>query len=138
MGMEKGLGLTLDFEPYILRPCQEKLKALVLRTEGLALKGQAIPREVASLLGLWTWIMLLNRPALSIPDKIFKWLHSFDETEETKIQMIWGTVRSEMMAMASLSVYFESRLETPWWSQVYMTRRTRASGPSSRTAPSTR
>lgn len=119
LGMEKGLGLTITEFPHTLKVSGEKMRDLVLATEAFALEDWVRPAIVSTLMGLWTWAMLVVRPALSIPDKVFAWLSSSESLK--KPRKMWKSVKEELMALAAMSVYMRVDLTIPWWPKAYMT-----------------
>ena len=94
---------------------------VVLATAGLGLMDKARPRTVASLLGCWTWMMMVARPAFAILDATYRWIQSFEDDEMDHPQPLWKSVRDELRALSVLSIFFEVNLETEWHEQVYMT-----------------
>ena len=119
LGMRKGLGLTITEFPRTLKVSEEKMRDLVLATEALALEDWVRPATVSTLMGLWTWAMLVVRPALSIPDKAFAWLSSSESLK--KPRKMWKSVKEELMALAAMSIYMRVDLTIPWWPKAYIT-----------------
>eukprot|EP00959_Pyramimonas_sp_CCMP1952_P390270 8178034-Pyramimonas_sp.AAC.1 len=65
--------------------------------------------------------MMVFRPSFAILDATYRWLREFTEEESVVPHRLPEEVRSELRAVASLSVYMESNLEMGWWPRAYMT-----------------
>eukprot|EP00972_Heterocapsa_arctica_P046992 6934616-Heterocapsa_arctica.AAC.1 len=87
IGMEKGLGMTITQYPHVLKVSRAKLKDMVLAPEAVVREDWVRPGLIATLMGLWTWAMLLARPSLSIPDTVFKWMSSAESL--AKPRKLW-------------------------------------------------
>ena len=69
-GLSAGVGLTIPAaRPYVLRVQSKKLAELILATEALILEEVALPSVMASLVGHWTWTMMVFRPSFAILDE---------------------------------------------------------------------
>ena len=121
-GLAGGLGLTIpSSRPYTLRVQTKKFSELVLATEALILEEVACPSVLASLVGHWTWTMMVFRPAFAILDETYRWIREYEEEEACVPHRIPTVVKHELSAVAALSIYMESDLEAPWWPRAYMT-----------------
>ena len=56
------LGLSIVGRPYRLEVHIDRTKQIVLATEALLLRREARPSAVASLLGCWTWALMVSPP----------------------------------------------------------------------------
>ena len=92
-----------------------------MATDALILKDSVAPAMLASLVGHWTWTMMAFRPAFAILDETYRWLRLDDMAESVVPHRLPSVVKSELAAVASLSIYMESDLEAPWWPRAYMT-----------------
>ena len=93
--------------PYQAHIIEEKRKRAVL-TESLEFEDMVAPMVLEVLMGWWTWAMLLFRPALAIPNAVYHLIHSAS-SRRTPWRM-WNTFKWELMAIASLSVFFTADL----------------------------
>ena len=64
---------------------------------------------------------MVFRPSFAILDATYKWLRLYDEQESAIPHRLPEEVRSELRAVAALSIYMESNLESSWWPRAYMT-----------------
>lgn len=76
-----------------------KLQSLRALTLALLRRGECTGRELAGLLGRWTWAMLVCRPALSI----FSAVYRFVVVAGTHLFRLWPSVRRELGAAAALA-----------------------------------
>ena len=85
----------------LLRPQREKLWRLLTRTMALLSQSTAEPRQLASIVGLWTWICLPARLHLSIFNTVYAWLGRYAEWNSGVPRSggpapIWESVRNEL------------------------------------------
>jgi len=92
-----GLLFTGHNHTYGLAP--GKLEALVSDTWDLIDRRQCTGTQLASIVGKWTWAALVNRPALSVFNAVYR----FVQTADWRLFEIWPSVRKELITMASLA-----------------------------------
>ena len=102
-----GIALTLDAR---LMPSPETVRKLEGQTRYLLRQHGVSPRQVGSVLGRWIWVMLLNRPLLSVFDEVF----SFVRTASAKRRRMPGPVRLELQAALALLPGLVFDLTTPY------------------------
>jgi len=76
-----------------------KLARLVNDTLYLLDSGVATGDEMRSLLGHWTWALLVRRPALSVLSSVYK----FVECARSRLFSIWRSVRNELLCLCGLA-----------------------------------
>ena len=69
------------------------------------------------LLGRWTWLLLLRRPALSILQHVYR----FAETARGRRFNLWPSVRRELMQLLSVLPLLRASLDTPFFHRVVAT-----------------
>ena len=121
-GLGNGLGLTIPGErPYRLRVQTRKLSELVLATEAAVLEECLRPAVVASLVGHWTWTMMVFRPAFAVLHETYGWIREFADEDGHIPRRLPQLVKQELTAVCALSIYMEADLEAPWLPRAYMT-----------------
>ena len=60
------IGMQVAASGLELRPCPDKMLALISATTACLTVGSATGRQLSQLIGSWTWFCLLRRPMLSL------------------------------------------------------------------------
>ena len=66
-------------------PTAGKLAALVTKTLRVVGKARASGRTLSHLVGCWTWFAMLNRPLLSVLDRVFVFIERAKGGVETTV-----------------------------------------------------
>ena len=116
MEVEKTLGMTI--KDSVLRVVDEKMRVATLASEALLVDEFCIPAQVDALLGLWTWIVLVARGGMSIPNRIYRWIRENRRKARARLP---SRVKDELATLTGMSIFFEADLTRAWWPIAYMT-----------------
>lgn len=83
--------------------------ALVRATLAVLRVGQLTGTALAHLVGRWTWCMLVRRPALSVLQRVYR----FIEAARRRRFDLWPTVRRELWMLLGLLPLLHARLDAP-------------------------
>lgn len=111
------LGIELNGREHTVAPRADKLHRLRLDTVSVLRRGTCSGRDMAQLVGRWTWLMLVTRPALACFSSVYRFIQSAGR----RIFNLWPTVARELWAVARLSPLFVTSLSAPWYSHVMAT-----------------
>ena len=111
------LGLHLTGRTYTLAPRIDKLHQLRVDTAALLRRATCTGRELATIVGRWTWFMLCARPALAC----FSAVYTFARYADRKAWVLWDSVKRELQHVVDLSPLFRSYLGAPWHHSVMAT-----------------
>ena len=111
------LGLHLVGRTYTLAPRVDKLHQLRLDTAALVRRITCTGRELATIVGRWTWFMLCSRPALAC----FSAVYAFTRYADRKAWVLWDSVKRELQHVIDLSPLFRSYLGASWHHSVMAT-----------------
>ena len=111
------LGIELTGRDHTLAPRAEKLDRLRLDTIALLRRGSCSGRDLECIVGRWTWVMLIARPALAC----FSSVYHFMRCAGRRKFVIWGSVVRELYIVACLSPLFISDLSSCWFPEVVAT-----------------
>ena len=106
------LGLEFSRDRYGASP--EKLEGLCAKTRAILARSVCSGDVLRRLVGQWTWVMLVRRPALAVFSSVYK----FCEFARGRAKPIWRSVRKELnvimdlvpLLFCSLSAGFSSRV----------------------------
>lgn len=91
-----------------------KLGKLVSQTEHIVRRGWASGDEVESLIGSWTWAMLVRRPTLAV----FSAVYRFIRTASYRVFNLWPSVAAELRAVVGLAPLMFVDLRTGFFDRV--------------------
>lgn len=111
------LGLHLVGRTYTLAPRVDKLHQLRLDTAALVRRITCTGRELATIVGRWTWFMLCSRPALAC----FSAVYTYARYADRKAWVLWDSVKRELQHVIDLSPLFRSYLGASWHHSVMAT-----------------
>jgi hypothetical protein len=111
------LGIELTGSEHILAPRADKLDRLRLDTAAVLHRGRCTGREMAELVGRWTWMMLVKRPALAVFSSVYRFIQSAGP----KVFNVWSSVARELYHAASLAPLLIATLSSSWCDHVYAT-----------------
>lgn len=105
------LGFEIVGRDCTLSPRADKLDKLRMDTASLLRRGCCTGRELAEIVGRWTWVMLIARPALSCFSSVYR----FIQCARTKTYQLWNSVCRELYLAASLAPLFVTTLSSSWY-----------------------
>ena len=108
------LGLWVDGERGDIGLAAPKLQRLILGTRRLLDLGYATGRQVARLVGSWTWAMLVRRPALAI----FSAVYRFAAVAGRRRFRLWPSVVRELSVAVGVAPLLHFSLRSPWFPHV--------------------
>ena len=112
------LGACLSGRPYVLAVPRAKVVTLISATRFLISCPFVSTKALEKVIGLWTWVLLLRRPALAILGRVY---HTMRENMLKKTCRLPREVREELVALCALAPWMETDLETPWLEEVFAT-----------------
>jgi len=113
----ESLGFEVDGIEGTVGVSPRKLHALIVRTNALLAANYATGRDMASLVGSWTWAALARRPALSL----FSAVYRFIESAASAQFHIWNSVKTELRAIVSIAPLLVADLRADWFPRVVAT-----------------
>gem|GEM_PF-4462442 len=111
------LGMEVDGVGHTVGLRVDKLQRLCADTRYLLRQGQCSGRDMARLVGRWTWAMLVNRPALSAFNAVYRFIRVADR----RCFDIWPTVRTELKVAIGFAPLLFATLSSPWFDRVVAT-----------------
>jgi hypothetical protein len=111
------LGLEVDGVLHTIGVSPAKLDDLCRHTVALVRRGYATGRELAQLVGSWTWACLARRPVLSVFSAVYRYI----ECAGYRLFQLWPSVRRELLVLCGLSPLLHSSLSSPWFPDVVAT-----------------
>ena len=114
----EALGAVVTQDPCRVGVTKEKVLLLVLATEQATRTGLTSIRVVERLLGLWGWVILFARPALSIVSQCYHFTRGGDRS---KVRRLPAEVVRELRCLCALAPFFSTDLSLSWLCKVYAT-----------------
>jgi integrase len=109
IGMElHGRNLTFGMHP-------QKLLALIHKTKARLAYGTCTGKQLASLVGIWSWAFLARRPFFAL----FSAVYRFVESADFRVYTIWPTVRNELNMAIKLAPLLLTNLAAPWFGSMF-------------------
>ena len=105
----KSLGVLVDGEAGTVRPTPERLHKVVEALRYVSRRPRLTGKELERLVSHATFIMLLNRPLLSVFSSVYVYIRK----RYTARARVWGSVARECRHAAALLPLAESPLRTP-------------------------
>lgn len=110
------LGMVVDGGSLFFGMSVERLEALKAATRSLcAREGPVSGRELARVLGKWTWAFLARRPAMAIFAAAYLFVSAFSEKEA----VLWTSVKEELTVAVQLAPLLHTALDLTWSSTVW-------------------
>ena len=106
------LGMDVNGEDGTISVSAERHHRMIMATLHLLWKRQVTGHALSVVIGLWTWNLLLRRPALSV----LKCSYSFVEKHRWATAELWPSVRRELVALIGLAPLLHTSLRHQWWS----------------------
>jgi hypothetical protein len=111
VGLPCSLGVTITGSPLVAKLPALKMKVLVLATLFAIGLQELSGLQMASLIGHWTWALMVCRPALSVLSACY----AFSERQtDREPRRLWDQVVLELWTLVGLFVFFEAPLELCW------------------------
>jgi hypothetical protein len=73
-------------------------------------RGSCTGRQLSSLVGRWTWALLVRRPCLAVLGAVFR----FQQCAGNRRFAIWRSVRQELLSLVALAPLLFARLGAPF------------------------
>jgi len=102
-GRTRLVGLRLD-----------KLHRLCDDTRRVLGAGRCTGRDMAQLIGRWTWAMLVTRPALSCFSAVYRFIEQADHW----LFGLWPTVVAELRSALCVAPLLHTTIDAQWWDRV--------------------
>ena len=111
------LGMLINGVDLTIRLPVDKLRRLVCLTIDLLRSEVVSGVQLERVVGLWTWQLMLARPALSIFHSAYRYMHVAGEREG----QLWSSVRSELVTMLSILPLLRISMSDDWYPRLVAT-----------------
>jgi hypothetical protein len=91
--------LGVQFQYHTVSIANDKMRALMIRSLSLLTNGSCTGVVLSSVIGSWTWCLLLRRPALSVLRSVYRFIAVADE----KVYVLWPSVRKELIQLCCMA-----------------------------------
>ena len=108
------LGIEVHGASHTVGLSAAKLLALCTDTRALLVAGTATGRELARIVGRWTWAMLPVRPALAVFSAVYRYVACAGRRSFS----LWPSVRRELWLAVRLSPLLFVDWSSPWFDRV--------------------
>ena len=115
-GVEASLGTTISPGVPMLSVLPEKQSRIEAATRALLERGEGSAAEVEHLLGVWIWMMLPVRLALSVPCAIYEFMLEFAGMAPQRLPKL---VQAELWCLVFLLPLFAVDLSAGWHEWAY-------------------
>ena len=105
----KVIGFEVGGPTSVVCLSTESRFALIRATLAVLRVGQLTGTALAHLVGRWTWCMLVRRPALSVLQRVYR----FVEAARSRRFDLWPSVRRELWMLLGLLPLLHARLDAP-------------------------
>jgi hypothetical protein len=95
----EALGLDLDGRHHCVALAAPAMQRLINTTRAICAAGEVSGLQLASVLGRWTWAMLVRRGSLAV----FAAVYRFCAIAGSRTFALWPSVRAELLAAANLA-----------------------------------
>jgi hypothetical protein len=116
-GVTQVLGLSVHGSERFIALDGTKLQLLRARTAAFLRRKSCTGLELSSLIGAWTWAMLVRRPCLSVFANVYRFVAIFGPSPAT----IWRSVRSELATAMALAPLMRASFDLPNFGHVLAT-----------------
>jgi hypothetical protein len=104
------LGMLVGGTDVLIRLPIDKLRRLVCLTIDLLRSARVSGTQLQRVIGLWTWQLMLARPALSVLHYSYRYMRILDQQQG----ILWPSVRSELVSLLSLLPLLQISLSDTW------------------------
>lgn len=95
----EALGFSIVGKSKRVMASPSKVWSLLKTTRQMVASGYATGNEVRVLIGKWTWLLLVNRPTLSVMNAVYRFIES---AGPIKFEL-WPSVRAELVTLCGLA-----------------------------------
>jgi hypothetical protein len=114
------LGFRVYGRTGMVAPVPEKLAHLVLWSEAVCARGAASGEELRRLLGHWTWLFMLRRPAFSIFTSVFALVERAEKLGGGQVPFqLWPSVVREFSAAVAIAPLLSVCLSAVWAPEMF-------------------
>jgi hypothetical protein len=108
-------GLRVDGERATLGVAPHKLALLASQTLSLIRSTEPVSQKsLSSILGKWSWAMLVRRPLLSVFASVYRWVEAFPNGDG----FLWPSVKLELALACALAPLMVANLSCSWFGKV--------------------
>jgi hypothetical protein len=111
------LGMLVGGRELVIRLPIDKLRRLTCMTIDLLRSDLVTGTQLQKVIGLWTWQLMLARPALSVLHYSYRYMRILDDREG----ILWPSVRSELVSLLSLLPLLQLSLSDTWHQRLIAT-----------------
>lgn len=111
------LGMLVGGRELVIRLPIDKLRRLTCMTIDLLRSDLVTGTQLQRVIGLWTWQLMLARPALSVLHYSYRYMRILDERKG----VLWPSVRSELVSLLSLLPLLQISLTDTWHQRLIAT-----------------
>jgi hypothetical protein len=104
------LGITIDPIHKCMYLSAKKTITLIEHSFRVLSQPTVTGRQLSALIGRWLWVMLLNRPTLSILQASYRFIQVASESPFT----LWNSVRREIFILLSVLPLLKFSLDSLW------------------------
>jgi hypothetical protein len=108
------LGMDVNGNDGSVSISAERHQKMIMATLHLLWKKRVTGHSLSVVVGLWTWNLLLRRPALSV----LKCAYSFVERHRWAEAELWPSVRRELIALIGLAPLLHTSLQYDWYKSI--------------------
>lgn len=111
------LGIEFHGREHTIAPRADKLHQLREDTYRLLQQGTATGRELAAIVGRWTWMMLVLRASLAIFNNVYRFVQSKQQQQSggRTVWKLWPSVITELWCVARISPLLIAHLSNHWY-----------------------
>lgn len=111
----KVLGLEVDGRRSSIRLPSDSQFSLVRATLAALRSYEMTGRQLAHLIGRWTWVMMLRRPTLAILQHVYR----FCRLSQSRRFRVWMSVRRELGMLLSMLPLLTADLRSPFFHRAF-------------------
>jgi hypothetical protein len=111
------LGIDVNGASGVLSLSMERTVSMLSMTNALLSQSQVSGLQLSTLLGHWTWCMLLRRPSLAV----LKHAYTFAQRFQLQPHRLWPSVRRELLVLVALLPLLHTSLISPRWPKLIAT-----------------
>jgi hypothetical protein len=108
------LGMDVNGDDGTVSISAERHQKMIMATLHILWKQNVTGHALSVVIGLWTWNLLLRRPALSV----LKYSYAFVEKHRWAQAELWPSVRRELVTLIGLAPLLHTSLRYQWYKSV--------------------
>ena len=105
------LGMLIDGRRLLIHLSEPKMRRLVNITLAVLASAEVTGTQLHRVVGLWTWQLMLARPALSVLHYCYRYI----EIRKHKSEVLWNSVKQELVMLLSLLPLLRVSLADGWY-----------------------